>query len=170
MFGGATNPTFDPISAAATAADLVYAGLLHPARLGRCHVQSAAGSGPSEHDVLASVVSDAFQSASGRAPSREPSRAPRLQPGDTAIRFAVQNALVARLFVLGQDPTAMPAVRAAANAQLRRLQRMLPGSDQAVELRTAIERYLARPWEPAPLSPPPAAPPGSPIGDCGGWF
>ena len=162
MFGGATNPTFDPISAAATAADLVYAGLLHPARLGRCHVQSAAGSGLSEHDVLASVVADAFQSA--------PSRAPRLQPGDTAIRFAVQNALVARLFVLGQDPSAMPAVRAAANAQLRRLQRMLPGSDQAVELRTAIERYLARPWEPAPLSPPPAAPPGSPIGDCGGWF
>lgn len=158
MFGGATNPTFDPISAAATAADLVYAGVLHPARLGRCHVQAAAGAGPSEHDVLTIVVADAFPGA------------PQHQPRDASIRFAVQNVLVARLFVLAQDASALPAVRAAANAQLRRLTSVLPNTDQGMELRSAIKRYLERPWEPAPLSPPPAAPPGSPIGDCGGWF
>ncbi|MCO5296355.1 MAG: zinc-dependent metalloprotease [Fimbriimonadaceae bacterium] len=150
---GRTGPTFDPLSAAATAADLVYAALLHPARLGRCHIQAAEGEGPSEHDVLATLVADAFPA----------------DAGDRPLRYAVQNVLVARLFLLGQDASAMPAVRAAANGQLRRLVTLLPSTDQGEELRSAIRRYLERPWEPAPLSPPPAPPPGSPIGDCGGW-
>jgi hypothetical protein len=150
LFRGRTAPTFDPVGAAAAAADLAVASLLQPERLNRLAAASAreaAALGPAE--VLAGVVETAF--AEGE---------PRL----AGERAAIQEIVVRRLAELAADSGAAVTVRAAAEEALQNL----PGDDSDVAgyLARAAERWLERTTAGIDEArPAPELPPGDPIGD-----
>lgn len=169
MFAGRTEPVFDPLAAAATAADMTLGLLLQPQRAARLvdlHRRDAAL--PGLEEVLAAIVETAF---GGAAPAGE-----RL----AEVRRAVQGSAVHALLALARDPEASPAVAARVEAALGGLRdKLLPATHRdatesvippraahASYLMGQIERYLRREQEetatggPAPLPPPP----GQPIG------
>jgi hypothetical protein len=162
MFTGLTAPAFDPLSAAATGADMAVRLLLRPERTARLvDFHRRDPSLPGLEDVLGALESKAF---GGAAPKSE-----RL----AEVRRTVQWVLVRRLIGLSGDPQAAPGVRSRVDAELRSLSgRLGKGSGEDAEaayrafLAGEIERYLGRraAEAQAKLPEPPAPPPGQPIG------
>ena len=162
QFGGRTQPAFDALGAAATAADLALSALLEPARAARLvdfHRRDAQQ--PDFTEVLQALSDRLFADPAA------------LAPREAEIARVVQRGYVERLFDLSDDGRAAPWVRTRADAALsdllQRLERLEPLD--AIErahlagLSAEIGRHLARP---APTRAPSDAalppPPGDPIG------
>ncbi|MFL6196358.1 MAG: zinc-dependent metalloprotease [Thermoanaerobaculia bacterium] len=161
MFTGRTGLTFDPLSAAATGADMAVRLLLNPERAARLvDFHRRDGSLPGLEDVLNAVEEKAF---GGGAP-----KADRL----AEVRRAVQWVVVRRMIGLAGDPQAAPGVRSRVEGELRALAGRLkdsgtdPESTHRAYLAREIDRYLDRRLneDPAKRPEPPAPPPGQPIG------
>jgi hypothetical protein len=162
MFTGLTAPTFDPLAAASTAADMAVQGLLRPERAARLvDFHRRDPSLPGLEEVLSSLIETSFGGAAAKSPRHD------------ELRRTVQWVVVRRLIGLSGDPQASPGVRARVDAALRGLgKRLSPaagGGDEAAHrafLAREIERYLERgeqmPAGQRPVPPPP--PPGQPIG------
>ncbi len=161
-FASRTGPVFDPLRAAASAADLVLQALLDPARLARLVQQHAADPRlPGLDALLDALVEQVFSWPAGR-------------PADQAeVQRVVAATTVARLIRVADDARTPPEVRSRLELRLRRLASRLrtlrtdaPGAAaMAGHLARQIERWLDRPAAPAEPPPPaPPAPPGSPIG------
>jgi Met-zincin/Domain of unknown function (DUF5117) len=144
VFPRRTDPTFDPIAAAMTSADITIAALLDPARAARLAQQS---------DFTLRDVTDALIDIAARS---------------GPITRGTRTVLLVRLAGLANDREADPQARAEAFDALRRLStRLVNVGDDAENAhrratRDDIERFLARPetWQ-APVLPP--IPPGPPI-------
>jgi hypothetical protein len=156
LFDGQTAPVFDPLAAAATAADATIRGLLQPERAGRLidhHRRDA--SLPDFAEILDRLRSAVFD------PAVE-------DPRHAAIRDRVESVLVSALIDLAGDSAATPETRAQAE------QALLEVRDRASDyLSRSIDRFFARVEEsgqrPAGAAP---MPPGQPIGastGIGGW-
>lgn len=145
LFPRHTDPTFDPLAAAMTSADITISALLDPARSARLTQQ--------EDNVTLRTVTDALiDTAAEQGP----------------IVRATRTVTMTRLAQLAANRETAPQVRAEAQDALRRLSaRLTPVRDAAENAhrratRDEIERFLARPetWQPPVL---PAIPPGPPI-------
>ena len=168
MFLGQTGLVFDPLAAAATAADLVLANVLQAERLARVadhHRRDPAQ--PALEDVLDAVVGEAF-------PARAPA-SPRL----AEIGRVVQRVAADRLVALASARDTAYPVRLRVEGELAALVRRLgaaAGADTAEAahralLRRDLERYLqSREWQPEQLQRPADPPPGAPIGSGEAWF
>ncbi|HEV8578290.1 MAG TPA: zinc-dependent metalloprotease [Thermoanaerobaculia bacterium] len=169
MFAGLTGPTFDPLSAAATAADMAVDLLLRPERTARLvDFHRRDPSLPGLEEVLNAIEEKAFGGGG--------SKSERL----AEVRRAVQWVVVRRLIGLSSDPQAAPAARARVDAELRTLSQSLARTDSGAAAESAhraflgreIERYFGRLAQedaarrPEPLPPPP----GQPIGMEDGSF
>jgi hypothetical protein len=173
MFTGLTAPTFDPLSAAATASDMAVRLLLRPERTARLvDFHRRDPSLPGLEEVIRGLEDKAF----GGAPPKKPRLA--------EIRRSEQWVVVRRLIGLASDPQAAPGVRSRVDSALRALGRKL-GSAGALDAAEAaqrtflageISRFLQRPQpdtakRPEPIQPPPGQPIGgadSEPGDLGG--
>jgi hypothetical protein len=188
LFAGGEAPAFDPLAAAAAAADLVATGLLQRERAVRLvdfHRRDPAL--PAFEEVLGALVARAFGGglAAGRAEGAAAERRAEL-------RRVVQWVVERRLLDLAADPAASPGVRARVEARLAELLRGLrrtsaggaPGAGKApgaaaAEVRAAeqahremlareIGRFLdRRAVESGHPGEPPPPPPGQPIGSPG---
>jgi hypothetical protein len=162
MFTGLTAPTFDPLSAAATGADLAVRLLLRPERTARLvDFHRRDPSLPGLEEVLKGLEDKLFN---GAAPKGE-----RL----AEVRRTEQWVLVRRLIALAGDPLAAPGVRSRVEAELHTLagrtvagSAAVPDRAQTAFLNREIARYLDRRGveESAKRPEPPVAPPGQPIG------
>jgi hypothetical protein len=181
MFKSAAEPAFDPLAAAAAAADMVVRGLVQRERAERLvdfHRRDPAL--PGLEEVLAALVGKAF----GRPPGR--AGAPASEGGGerrAELRRVVQWVVVRGLLRTAADPETSPAVGARIEGELAALRRRLArgvgsgasGADAdareraflAAEIGRWLERRTAEPAR--PLAPPeaPEPPPGQPIG--GAW-
>jgi Met-zincin/Domain of unknown function (DUF5117) len=168
MFHGAADPAFDPLAAAATAADLAVDGLLQPERAERLvDFHRRDPSLPGLEEVLAALMDKAFAGS-------PPADARRAE-----LRRVVQWVVVRRLIGLSNNAQASAEVRARVDGTLRGLRSQLeaggagkaaddPEAAQRAFLGAEINRYLGRPeTDPAKLLLPPPAPPGQPIGGAG---
>jgi hypothetical protein len=170
MFHSQANPAFDPLGAAAAAADLAVDGLLQPERAGRLvdfHRRDAKL--PGLEEVLAALVDRSFGGA-----AQETAR-------QAELRRVVQWVVVRRLIGLTDDRDVSSGVRARVEGTLRALRgRLAPGTpgaqtaaDPEVEqhafLAAEITRSLDRTErDPAKRPLPPPIPPGQPIGEAPG--
>ncbi|HKI06734.1 MAG TPA: zinc-dependent metalloprotease [Thermoanaerobaculia bacterium] len=162
MFAGLTGPTFDPVSAATTAADMAVRLLLRPERTARLvDFHRRDSSLPGLEEVLNAMEEKAF---GGAAPKSE-----RL----AELRRGVQWVVARRLIGLSSDPLAAPGVRSRVDAELQSLSKSLgraSGDDSEAAHRAflarEIDRYLDRqgPEDPSKRPEPPPPPPGQPIG------
>jgi hypothetical protein len=162
MFAGLTAPTFDPLSAAATGADMAVRLLLRPERTARLvDFHRRDPSLPGLEEVLKGLEGRVFGGA--------PPKSERL----AEVRRTEQWVLVKRLIDLSRDPQAAPGVRSRVSSELSSLAGRLgkkegSGAEAAHRafLAREIERYLDRRGvEDAAKQPaPPAPPPGQPIG------
>lgn len=156
--------TFDPLEAAAVAAQMVVEGLLQPHRCGRLVDQHRRDSAsPSLHEVLQALVGAAFST---------PAASPRLAPLTRLTQRVVADGLTG----LARNSGASHEVRGAAEAAISELvTRLEPRSGVHSDdpawtahralLRSDLARHLSRPGEVlAPRLSPAAPPPGSPIG------
>jgi hypothetical protein len=160
LFPRYTGPTFDALSPAASAAGMTFGLLLDPQRAARLVEQHAVDpSLPGLSQVLERTTSAVFTAPEGDGYRR-------------ALALTVQRAYVDELMRLAADAP-MPQVRAEATDQLRAI-RQAAGSRGSLDAGTRahyrlvaddIGRFLERPWEAKDRREPPAAPPGSPIGD-----
>ena len=164
MFDGASDPAFDSIAAAATAADLVVRGLLNTERCARLIDQKRRDDAQlGLRVVLQELTNQVFFGLS-------------IGPRHTAIKQGVQQVVVSRMMELAADETGSPLVRAQAESHLVYVadvyniwgQRNEPDAPQAAYLARQIKRFLKRALQavPVPVGPP-EAPPGSPIGHGG---
>lgn len=162
MFNGMADPAFDPVAAAATAADMAVGLLLRPERAERLvDFNRRDSSLPGFEEVLTALEEKAFGGGAG---------SPRL----AEIRRAVQWVVVRRLIGLAADPQASPGVRGRAEEEMRGIAGKLVrrGSDDFATsahlafLSREIGRHLERriQEDPAKRPEPPAPPPGQPIG------
>jgi hypothetical protein len=160
LFAKPSSPFFDPIAAAAIAADLAVSGLLEPHRAARMqHLHARDRANPDFAEVLDALVARTW----GARPSGNGYHA--------AIARAVQGLVATRLMDLAASADAAPQVRASATDALRRLAARIArapsaGADGAHRryFRDEIERFLTRPAPTRKPSPPPSTPPGDPIG------
>jgi hypothetical protein len=168
MFPSATEPAFDPLAAAAAAADMAVQGLLRPERTARLvDFHRRDPKLPGLEEVLKEILDVSF------GPAGEGRQA--------ELRRVVQWVVVRRLIGLSSAPAATPGVRARIDGELRALrQRLEPAKGRDAEaahrafLAQEIDRYLERPEgdpgrRPAPPPPPPGQPIGSPplgLGGC----
>jgi hypothetical protein len=162
MFKGLTDPAFDPLSAAATGADMAVRLLLQPERAARLvDFHRRDPQLPGLEDVLDGLTDAAFErNARGERQAE--------------IQRTVQWVVVRRLIGLSSHPQAAPGVRSRVDARLATLRRTLErgasgdGEDAAQRafLAREIGRYLdrAEQQETAKRPEPPAPPPGQPIG------
>lgn len=157
MFGSRTQPAFDALGAASTAADMVVRALLQPERLARVEDFHRRQPGlPSVGEVMERLLNAAFAEESSLRRA--------------AIRRQVESVTVAALLELAAHPQAAPGVRAEAEFALAEAAHRLTRSEanaHADRLRLQIERFLDRPWPTQPPAPSAGAsppPPGSPIG------
>lgn len=176
LFDRRTDLVFDPVGAAAIAADLAVSALLQPERAARLidyHARDAAN--PDFADVAEALLRQVWYYPASAKPAN--SRA-------AAVLGAVQDLVVTRLMDLASNGDASPAVRAAASGRLRDLRdrlRKRPSTAAAGpaagvgmpadHLRATIEnidRFLARPDAPYKRTPPLPVPPGDPIGSIRG--
>lgn len=161
MLTGGTNPMFDALGAAGTAADMTLAAMLQSERAARMvdqHRRDA--SQPDFSEVLEAVVAASFSD------SVESERL-------AGIQRRIQEVVVRRLIVLSEDPDAAGGVRAQVDWQLGRILERLeaveaiesPEGVQAAYLALAIRRHQ-NPAAGKAVSPPTASPlpPGDPIG------
>lgn len=159
---GATDPVFDPLAAAATAADQAISALLEPSRAARLvELHRRDGGLPGLEEVLDAVVDTTFAPAAAQSPRHR------------EIGRAVEAVVVWRLLGLAASPTTPPAVSSRVEARLAALADELAKPEiDATEaahrsrLGREIRRYLEgrgapadRRWEPFPM------PPGAPIGE-----
>lgn len=161
-FRGASDPIFDPLGAAATAADFVIGDLLAPERAARLVDQHRRDKElPGLEEVIDQILS---RSSAGGA-------TPRL----AEIRRTVETVAVRRLIGLAGNPSAPSGVRSRVEAALSNLaRRPIAGSEPAEErahfahLVREIERFFRR-AEVLDRSgdPVPEIPPGQPIGSPG---
>ncbi len=161
MLTGLTSPTFDPLSAAATGADMAVRLLLNPERTARLvDFHRRDPSLPGLEEVLKGMDDRLFGGA--------PPKAERL----AEVRRTEQWVLVRRLIDLSRNPQAAPGVRSRVDAELRSLadrmgKKGAEGAEAAQRtfLAREIDRHLdRRETEAAKVSEPPAPPPGQPIG------
>jgi hypothetical protein len=160
-FPGYTAPAFDPLGAAAIAADLSVSALLQPQRAARArdfHARDRANVGFDE--VVSALLMRTWFAPAAASPSL------------TAIAETVQSLVLARLMDLAADATATTAVRAEATAGLRTLRRRLEAGTAGAGTSPAhrhatndeIARFLARPDAPQRRTPSLPTPAGEPIG------
>jgi hypothetical protein len=161
MFARYTGDGFDPISPAATAADVTIGFLLLPDRAARVIAQHALDPGlPGLDQVIDRLIAATF-------------KADATSPYEQELRRATSRALVERLMWLaGGAP--MPQVRAMAMMKLSEIQRANPlgtatSEDGAASMLMAsdIKRFLERPADAVKAPVTFDAPPGAPIGDVG---
>ncbi|HEX8472565.1 MAG TPA: zinc-dependent metalloprotease [Pyrinomonadaceae bacterium] len=162
LFNKRTDPTFDPIAAAAIAADLTISELLEPhraARLIEFHARQ-----PANPDFK--HVTDALVAQTWKTPVSS-------DPFQAAVARAVQSLTVTRLMDLAANADASPQVRAVATDALRALITVInapspPRSGMDIAHRRAtlddIERFLVRPDAPRRQTAPLPRPQGDPIG------
>jgi len=154
-----TDPTFDPIGAAAIAADVTVTALLQPQRAARTVEQHGRDAAiPGFADIVSALVERTWGAT---------------RPADgygQALQESVEGVVVQRLMDLAADAQASPQVRAQASAGLRRIQGMTATmtTAYAVAAREDITRFLSRPAELFKKADPLATPPGEPIGGRGG--
>jgi hypothetical protein len=158
-FRGGSAPIFDPLGAAATAADFALGDLLAPERAARLVDQHRRDPAlPGLEEVLDKILAASFSGG--------------VSPRLAEIRRTVEAVAVARMIGLAGNPAATSGVRARVEAALSNLaRRPISGSEPAEErayfghLVREIERFfhraeaLDRPGEPVP-----EIPPGQPIG------
>ena len=158
MMQGTTDPAFDALSAAGTAADLTVAAMLQFERAGRMVDQHRRdGTLPGFSEILEALVGAVF--AEGHDGGRW-----------GAIRERVQEVVVRRLIELSREPGASGAVRAEADWQLGQILERLAEEAPDEGAHTAylslmIERHR-NPAAELVVNPPaaPPVPPGDPIG------
>ncbi len=166
-----TGPTFDALSAAATAADLSVRALLQPERAARLvdhHRRNPTM--PDFDEVLEAVADTVFVDTA------------LLDPRQAELARVVQRVFAERLIELSGSAAAAPWVRSRADVALadllQRLDRLVPldGSERAhlAALSSEIGRHLARPAAPsASARTAGVEPPGEPIGAAlleSSWF
>ncbi len=162
LFDGAADPVFDPLGAAATAAQMVVVGLLQPERAGRLvDFNRRDPEQPGLEAVLDAVIAQVFANA-------RPLSARRAE-----IRRVVQTVALEGLITLSGDAGASPGVRSRVDNRLNALRGMLESSAEGNRVDAAnraalidrIDQHQAGTTPPTP-APPPAAgpPPGDPIG------
>ncbi len=157
LFTKETSPTFDPIGAATSAAELTLQFILQPERMARL-VEHRARS--TSYPGLAEVVDRTLQ-ATWYSP---PASSPYLQE----IGAAVQRVVLDRLMREAGSAENTPQVRAILSAKtaelgewLDRKEALRPHQQLALE---DISRWQARSEGLTPATEPPGLPPGSPIG------
>ena len=163
---GATDPTFDALSAAGAGADMTVAAMLQPQRAARLVDQHRRdGSLPDLAEVLDALFDSTFASDPAKGRLAE-------------IQRRVQEVVVWRLIGLSGDPAASGAVRARVDAQLAELLSLLETREgeatadgiHAAYLAGGIRRHGNRAAERvAHPSAAPPLPPGDPIGGLTGW-
>ncbi len=157
VFAKWTSPTFDPLGAAASAADLTFRLIFQPQRMARLvefHARDEAYPG------LAEVVERTLETT-WYAP---PEETPYLQE----MRHAADRALLDRLLAEAGSAENTPQVRAILNAEITNLVDWLRELDSpTAHQRLALEdiaRWQTRVEEVTPATPTSELPPGSPIG------
>ncbi|HEY1338829.1 MAG TPA: zinc-dependent metalloprotease, partial [Bryobacteraceae bacterium] len=160
LFPRTTGDGFDPVSPATVAADVTIGFTLEYERAARMVAQHAVNPAlPGLEEVLDRLTKATFD-------------APTASPYEAEIRRAEERILVDRLtWLAGGAPNAQ--VRATASLKLSRLAARLKSEPAAAEAEQAhrtllssdIRRFLERPAETMRVMPPPAAPPGAPIGE-----
>jgi hypothetical protein len=161
LFDRYTGDGFDPISPAATAADVTIGFVLQPDRAARMVAQHALDPSLLGLEQVIDRLTKATFTADASTPYEQ------------EIRRATSRALVERLMWLaGGAP--MPQVRAIATKKLSGIQSNGPlgarsDEDSAATMLMAadIKRFLERPAEPIKSPVTYNAPPGAPIGDTG---
>lgn len=161
LFAGKTQPVFDALGAAATAADLAVQGLLNPQRCARLVDQKRRDeSMPGLTEVLNRLIGAVFEVEVST---------PRL----AEINRSTQDVVVARMIALSARASTAASVRSHTDHALAGLHETLTSRSQeenddaphAAYLSREIARYLNRSMQSAPQLPDPLpAPPGSPIG------
>ncbi len=161
-FARRTGLTFDPLAAAANAADAAISGLLNPQRAARCiefHAYDKAN--PDFSEVVNALVAQTWQ---GPRPANA---------AHAVVAETIQSRVVHHLMELAANADASSQVRATASQGLRDLSAWLSVSLRASNAahRNAtlddIKRFLNRPdatFKPAATLP---TPPGDPIGSAG---
>ncbi len=156
---GNTDPIFDPLGAASTAADFAIGALLAPERAARLVDQHRRDPTlPGLEEVLDRIVATSF---SGGATARL-----------AEIRRTVEAAAVRRMIGLAGNPAASPGVRSRVEAALLTLaSRPISGGEPVEErayfghLAREINRFFRRAETlDRPVDPVPEIPPGQPIG------
>jgi len=169
LFPRNTGLTFDPISPAATAADLTVGFILTPERAARIVAQHAVDTSlPGLDEVIDRLIKAGFAPTVSNAYEAEVGRAVGRVVADRLMRLA--------------GTAEMPQVRAIASWKLEQLKAQLdtmeaggPNASSAAGasarlLSADIKRFLERPAEALKTMGPPEAPPGAPIGDAGMWW
>jgi hypothetical protein len=127
LFVGGAAPAFDPLAAAATAADMAVAGLLQRERAARLvdfHRRDAAL--PSLEEVLDQLIGRAVAAGPAATPAPANSASARAAAGRLAeLRRVAQWVVVRRLLDLAGNPAASPGVRARVEGRLETLRRTL---------------------------------------------
>jgi Met-zincin/Domain of unknown function (DUF5117) len=189
LFGGGAAPAFDPLAAAATAADMAVSGLLQPQRAARVvDFHRRDPSLPSFEDVLDALTGQAFGPSGGAGGAGGGTGGAagghRLGERQAELRRIAQWVVVERMIDLAANPEAAAGVRARVEGRLAQLGRALgrrgaagaPGGaaagrpdaerSQREMLAAQIGRFLDRRMDGAvhPAAPPSPPPPGQPIG------
>jgi hypothetical protein len=161
-FASETGPTFDPVAAAESAADLTLAVLFDPARSSRVvQYHMRVGSAPSLRGILEAVSkATAERPEGGHTMSSEVER---------AVEFRGLEAM----FALALNPAASSQTRAIARSHIDDLLQQwttappLTDTAEAIHRKAMIERIEEFEKEPLKFVPakPVDAPPGMPIGD-----
>ncbi len=158
-FRGRTGPTFDPLGAAAAAADHVVRALLHPARAARLLDQHRRDPSLPGLDELLDAVERRIVDPPGDDPRAD------------ALREVVASVALDRLLELAATDAAPAAVRGAALLRIERLALPGPSGRVASAARRRADAFLrGAPFPPAATTAPwdaPPLPPGSPIGQDG---
>ena len=154
MFQGASELIFDPLGAAATAADQVLVALLNPERLARAaDFNRRQPMMPGPWEIISKISEQVF------APAQETSR-------QAGIRREVQRLFLHHLMILSADHQVSGEVRFRVDQYLEQLSDQLAGGGGHEKwLATTIDRFSDRPFDTdLQVGGAPPSPPGSPIG------
>ncbi len=155
-----TELTFDPLTAAETAADLTYSMILHPARANRLFEHHSRDARlPSLEGVIDRLLLTSIKAAPKNG-------------YEGAVQMAIDYAMFSNLAQLALSNDASPAAKAITVAKLKQLKTWLSARPGATEEWAAYYAYLAKlvdrlddepeEFKTQPVLP---APPGQPIGD-----
>lgn len=166
MFDKVTDPVFDALTPAASAADMVLQILFNGERAARLVQQHSLD--PMQPGLVEMLDSVLYATA----------RSPGEDSYHTAIARSTQRVVVDRLIGMAAQARS-PEVKAIATLKLRQIADDLAdlpglkssqirgeaeGAAHLMQLATDIKRYLDRPWDPNSLPRSLTVPPGSPIG------
>lgn len=150
-FPSKTGLTFDPVSAAETAATLTVSMILHPERAERLAQQNARDAKlPSLDEVLKLLRAEVLKPATAKGLGAE-------------VRKRIDAVIVTQILGLAASAESS-SVAGTTQRNLKELQAALPATDNAQYLKRMIDRYFSNPGE-FKLPPVAEAPPGQPIGD-----